>query len=96
MQLKDIFSFKSNPCSFPRVWDGLSPDQEKYLIQIRPPGDVISWIIRDVVIAKAITALAVIHDDTIGVSFFLSFFLSFFHSFFLSFFLSLSLSLFLS
>jgi hypothetical protein len=53
----------------PREWDGISAEQKKYLVKIRPPGDVISRIIRQIVVSKAISAAAVIHDDTICETF---------------------------
>ena len=48
-----------------REWEALSPDEQKYLIKIRPPGDVISRTLRHVVLSKAMTSAAIIHDNTI-------------------------------
>ena len=47
-------------------WRDLSVEQEKYLVQIRPPGDVITMSIRTLVSTQNITSAAVLYDDTFG------------------------------
>ena len=47
-------------------WRDLSVEQEKYLIQVRPPGDVMTGAIRTLVINQNISSAAVIYDDTFG------------------------------
>jgi len=47
-------------------WRDLSVEQEKYLVQIRPPGDVITGAIRTLVMNQNISSAAVIYDETFG------------------------------
>ena len=50
-------------------WIELTPEQEKYLIQVRGPQDIFQYIIRDLVFATNITNAAVLFDDEFGESF---------------------------
>ncbi len=47
-------------------WSGLSVDQEKYLLQLRPPGDTMTVLIRRLVEEHNITNAAIIFDDSFG------------------------------
>lgn len=47
-----------------REWRDLSPQQQNYLIQIRPPGDVITGVIRELIERQNITNAAILYDDT--------------------------------
>ena len=44
----------------------LTPEQEKYLIQVRGPHDLFQFIIRDLAFATNITNAAVLFDDDFG------------------------------
>ena len=39
-------------------------EQKKYLIQVRPPGDLLPDIIRDLVLATNITNAAILYDSS--------------------------------
>ena len=54
-----------------REWRDLSPQQQNYLIQIRPPGDVITGVIRELITRQNITNAAILYDKTFG-NFYLS------------------------
>ena len=45
----------------------MSDEQKKYLIQVRPPGDLFPDIIRDLAIASNITNAAILYDSSFGV-----------------------------
>ena len=47
-------------------WSQLNTKMEQYLVHIRPPGDVITGIIREVVSRQNITNAAILFDDTFG------------------------------
>ena len=47
-------------------WSQLSTKMEQYLVHIRPPGDVITGIIRQIVSRQNITNAAILFDDTFG------------------------------
>ena len=49
-----------------REWRNLLPMQEKYLIQIRPPGDVKPDAFREMVLMQNATNAAILFDDTFG------------------------------
>ena len=49
-----------------REWRDLLPMQEKYLIQIRPPGDVMPDAFREMVLMQNATNAAILFDDTFG------------------------------
>ena len=49
-----------------REWRDLDAMQEKYLIQIRPPGDVMPDAFREMVLKQNITNAAILFDDTFG------------------------------
>ena len=44
----------------------LTPEQQKYLIQVRGPQDLFQFIIRDLAFATNITNAAVLFDDDFG------------------------------
>ena len=41
-------------------------DQEKYQIQVRPPGDLLPNIIRDLIVRQNISNAAILYDETFG------------------------------
>lgn len=47
-----------------REWRGLTSQQANYLVQIRPPGDVITSVIRQLVSRQNITNAAILFDDS--------------------------------
>ena len=52
---------------FGRQWIDLTDEQQKYLIQVRPPGDLFPDILRDLAIANNITNAAILYDTSFGV-----------------------------
>ena len=51
---------------FSREWFELKPDQTQYLVQVRPPGDTMTDVLRQLVEDHNITNAAVIFDDSYG------------------------------
>lgn len=49
-----------------RQWRHINEQQEKYLIQIMPPADMIPEIIRMIVINQNISNAAILFDDSFG------------------------------
>ena len=49
-----------------REWRELQPLQEKYLIQIRPPGDVMPDAFREIVQRQNAANAAILYDDSFG------------------------------
>ena len=49
-----------------REWRELTDEQKKYLIQVRPPGDLLPSIIRDLALASNITNAGILYDKTFG------------------------------
>ncbi|XP_076060298.1 ionotropic receptor 25a [Oratosquilla oratoria] len=47
-----------------REWRDLSEEEEKYLVQLMPPGDIMVQAIRDIVRTQNITNAGIIYDDT--------------------------------
>ena len=47
-------------------WNEVNAKMEQYLVHIRPPGDVITGIIREVVFRQNITNAAILFDDSFG------------------------------
>ena len=47
-------------------WFELKPDQMQYLVQVRPPGDTMTDVLRELVKDHNITNAAVIFDDSYG------------------------------
>ncbi|XP_008183092.2 ionotropic receptor 25a [Acyrthosiphon pisum] len=47
-----------------RQWRNLDGEQQKYLIQISPPADLIPEIVRSIVVAQNITNAGIMFDDT--------------------------------
>lgn len=52
---------------FFRQWRNLDGEQQKYLIQISPPADLIPEIVRSIVVAQNITNAGIMFDDTFGM-----------------------------
>lgn len=51
---------------FYRQWRNLDGEQQKYLVQISPPADIIPEIVRSIVVAQNITNAGIMFDDTFG------------------------------
>ena len=49
-----------------REWSDLTPEQALYLVQVRPPGDTLNDIVRDLAKLANITNAAILHDDSFG------------------------------
>ena len=49
-----------------KSWSNLNSDQMNFLVQIRPPGDVIINIIRQMVERQNITSAVILHDERFG------------------------------
>lgn len=49
-----------------REWRDASNAQEKYLVQLMPPGDIITEVIRTIVSSQNITSAAIVYDDSFG------------------------------
>ena len=49
-------------------WSSLTDAQKKYLVPIRPPGDILPLIIREVVDKNEITNAAIVFDSDFGRS----------------------------
>ena len=47
-----------------REWSELTAEQEKYLVQVRPPSDIFPYIIRDLVNLTKITNAAILFDES--------------------------------
>ncbi|XP_063876417.1 ionotropic receptor 25a-like isoform X2 [Scylla paramamosain] len=47
-----------------REWRDLTEEEEKYLVQAMPPGDILVMAVRDIVETQNITNAAIIYDDT--------------------------------
>jgi hypothetical protein len=47
-------------------WRDLSVEQEKYLVQIRPPGDTILASIRTLVMTQNVTSAGILYDQNFG------------------------------
>ncbi len=47
-------------------WENLTPEQQQYLLHVRPPGDTITMVIRNIIEDNNITNAAIIFDDTFG------------------------------
>lgn len=52
---------------FYRQWRNLDGEQQKYLVQINPPADIIPEIVRSIVVAQNITNAGIMFDDTFGM-----------------------------
>lgn len=50
-----------------RQWRNLDGEQQKYLIQISPPADIIPEVIRSIIIAQNITDAGILFDDSFGI-----------------------------
>ena len=53
-----------NKLLFLSEWRNLKYGQQKYLIQVRPPGDLLPDIIRDLALATNITNAAILYDSS--------------------------------
>lgn len=51
---------------FFREWQGLTENENNYLVQLMPPGDIIVQSIRDIVQTQNITNAAIVYDDSFG------------------------------
>lgn len=49
-----------------KSWSDLNSDQMNYLVQIRPPGDVIVSLIRQMIERQNITSAVILHDERFG------------------------------
>jgi len=49
-----------------REWINLTPEQRKYLVQIRGPHDMYQFIVRHLATVANISTAAVIYDETFG------------------------------
>ena len=47
-----------------REWSELTAEQEKYLVQVRPPSDIFPYIIRDLVSLTKINNAAILFDES--------------------------------
>lgn len=47
-----------------RSWRNLDEEDQKYLIQIMPPGDIIPEVVRSIVVAQNISNAAILFDDS--------------------------------
>ena len=47
-----------------KEWSELTAEQQKYLIQVRPPTDMFPFIITDLVNLTKTTTAAVLHDES--------------------------------
>lgn len=65
MKPMNIKKFK-NYFYFYRQWRNLDGEQQKYLVQISPPADIIPEIVRSIVVAQNITNAGIMFDDTFG------------------------------
>ena len=51
-----------------REWKDLTTAQAEYLVQMRPPGDIITDVIREIILQNNITNAAILFDETYGGS----------------------------
>ena len=51
-----------------REWINLTPEQRKYLVQIRGPHDMYQFIVRHLATVANISTAAVLYDETFGKS----------------------------
>ena len=49
-----------------RKWSELTAEQEKYLVQVKPPSDVFPDVINDMATLTKITNAAVLFDESFG------------------------------
>ena len=49
-----------------REWINLTPEQRKYLVQIRGPHDMYQFIVRHLAAVANISTAAVLYDETFG------------------------------
>lgn len=49
-----------------RQWRNINDDEQKYLIQIMPPADLIPEIVRAIVLQQNISNAAILFDNTFG------------------------------
>lgn len=48
------------------AWQGLSPSEQELFIAVKPPGDTIPAVIKDMVVEHSMSTVAIFHDDTFG------------------------------
>ena len=51
-----------------REWINLTPEQRKYLVQIRGPHDMYQFIVRHLATVANISTAAILYDETFGKS----------------------------
>lgn len=51
-----------------RQWRDISDEQQKYLVQIMPPADLIPEVIRMIVLNQNISNAAILFDNSFGIS----------------------------
>ena len=49
-----------------REWRDIDAEQEKYLVQVMPPGDILAQSVREIVSTQNITNAAVLFDSSFG------------------------------
>ena len=49
---------------FSREWSDLTPEQAKYLVQVRGPHDMFQYIVRDLVTVTNVSNAAILFDDS--------------------------------
>ena len=54
-----------------KSWSDLNSDQMNYLVQIRPPGDVVMNLIRQMIKRLNMTSAVILHDESFGNFFYL-------------------------
>ena len=47
-----------------KEWSALTAEQQKYLVQVRSPSDLLPFIIRDLAALTNITNAAILHDES--------------------------------
>ena len=50
-----------------REWRDLTPEQENFLVQIRPPADVATGVVRQLISRQNITNAAILFDKNFGM-----------------------------
>ena len=49
-----------------RAWQNLTIKQQQYLLQVRPPGDILPEVIKTLVKDSKIKNVAILYDKTFG------------------------------
>ena len=64
---KSVLHFDVNDL-IEREWMNLTPEQRKYLVQIRGPHDMFQFIVRHLATVANISTAAILYDETFGKS----------------------------